>query len=168
MTEPEAVTAALDYNDAKADDTPAFEELTLATRGGRSKRLYVILKADWSPVMSKEMPDSFKTRQRTLSPESRVMLKQDYPALRKAVPHLFKSLSPNPNPPPLEARVAKLRESLGPKQQNPIKHLVKRYTDGDITLERLVGEIENYQAQVEDKVKFSEGTALRNASLKRD
>ena len=62
---------------------------------------------------------------------------------------------------PIEARVAALKALLGPKQVAQVDRLVARYAAGDIDLSRLNAELDNFDAQVEQKVQYSIGGGER-------
>lgn len=57
---------------------------------------------------------------------------------------------------PLERWVNTLKAQLGPKQQKAVDALIDRYTSGEIDLDRLRDELDNYAEQIEDGVKYSE------------
>ena len=60
---------------------------------------------------------------------------------------------------PVEARVADLKASLGEKQGEAIDRFVGRYASGEITLDRLNAELDNFDAQLEDGTRYSTGVA---------
>lgn len=60
---------------------------------------------------------------------------------------------------PLEARVANLKASLGEKQGKAIDRFVGRYSSGEISLDRLNAELDNFDAQKEDGTRYSTGAA---------
>ena len=63
---------------------------------------------------------------------------------------------------PVEQRVDALKAKLGEKQQKGVDRLIARYQKGEIDLGRLNDELDNYDGQLEEGIKFSKSSTPDN------